>query len=363
MTRLLIAGGGTGGHVFPGVAVAEALKEVDPTAEILFVGTAPSFESRHLPKLGWTLKTITIYGIKNKKLKDVIKTLFCIPWSCVQSLRILRSFRPDVVLGLGGYASAPVLLVARLLGIRTAILEPNTTAGLANRWLSKIINTVFLAYAEAKHFFPKNTVHITGIPLRQSICNLAQKPAHPHDPTTAFNILIIGGSQGAEAINHAVVDALQQLQSQTSITVTHQTGAKNLEQTRSKYNQHANNPSIQTLETVAFIDDMSAAYHAADLIICRAGAITLCELPLAKCPAIVIPYPYATDNHQQRNAEALQNQGAIIMLLEKNLIPESLATIIDDLIEHPHKRQTLATKLSQQFSEKAASRIVDWCQL
>jgi len=350
--RLIIAGGGTGGHLFPGIAVAEEFLARGPENEVLFVGTERGIEARLLPKLGYKLELISASGMKGmgtvKKLMSAGRLLY----GYSQSRKILKAFRPDVVLGVGGYASAPMLLAARGMGVRTFIHEQNAAPGLTNKVLSRVVDGIFISMEEAAGFFPGKITQMTGNPIRKEILWGFQERVRSAGDT--FSILVFGGSAGAQRINTALLEALPHLeQVKQKLRVTHQTGEKDVARVREGY--QALGVKAQVL---SFIDNMSAAYGAADLVICRAGATTIAEVTACGKGCIFIPYPHAADDHQRKNAESLVKRGAGRMILEEDLTGEHLAVEILDVMDHPEKVAELEKNARALAQLDAAQAIV-----
>ena len=326
--RLLIAGGGTGGHLFPGVAIAEELRARSPDAAITFVGTRRGIEARVLPDLGWPLELIEISGLKTVGILGALAGLFRIPRALLQARRILVRLAPDAVIGVGGYASGPLVLAARLRGIPTAICEQNSIPGLTNKILGRFVRAVFLSFDESRHFFKPKKILMTGNPVRRDLVQKLLTAPRPEDPDLSnersfdksVHVLVSGGSQGAVAVNELASEALIALAKTQSIVIVHQTGEKDLAATNARY--HAAGVDARCS---AFIKDMAAAYQDADLVIGRAGATTVAELAIAGKPALFIPYPFAADNHQELNAREMADKGAALMFRQAELTPESLA--------------------------------------
>jgi UDP-N-acetylglucosamine--N-acetylmuramyl-(pentapeptide) pyrophosphoryl-undecaprenol N-acetylglucosamine transferase len=358
--KLLIAGGGTGGHLFPGIAVAEEFLARDPANEVLFVGTERGVEARILPKLGYRLELIAASGIRGKNLFSQLKGIAGLLYGYSQSRKILKAFQPDVVLGVGGYASAPVLLAARGLLLPRYIHEQNAIPGMTNKLLSRVALKTFISLEESRRFFPGETTLLTGNPLRRQILGQVADKGGSLEPRTsnlepALHLLIFGGSLGAHSINMAMAAAAPLLaQSCGLLTITHQTGEKDVAEVQSAYAK-----SGLKAEVVAFIDNMAAAYNQADLIICRAGATTIAEVTACGKPCIFIPFPHAVDDHQRRNAEALLKSGACFMLLERELAPERLARQIAELLAAPQLLRETGENARKVARLDAARVIVD----
>ncbi|HYQ81686.1 MAG TPA: undecaprenyldiphospho-muramoylpentapeptide beta-N-acetylglucosaminyltransferase, partial [Anaeromyxobacteraceae bacterium] len=295
--RLLVAGGGTGGHVFPGIALAEEVVTRHPQNDVVFVGTSRGLEAAVVPQAGFPFERIEVQGLKGKGLSAVLRGLLLLPRALWRSLLILRGWRPDVVVGVGGYASGPVVLAAWLLRIPTAVQEQNAVAGVTNRVLGPFVKAAFTAFPEAARHFARRKVFQLGNPIRRALLENYMRPRARHDRLT---VLIFGGSQGAHALNMRVVEALPHLADlRDSISITHQTGPRDREAVEKGYRACGFEPDVRE-----FITDMSGAYAGADLVVCRAGATTLAELTVCKKPSILIPFPAAADNHQVLNAES-----------------------------------------------------------
>ncbi|UFS71633.1 undecaprenyldiphospho-muramoylpentapeptide beta-N-acetylglucosaminyltransferase [Geomonas sp. RF6] len=326
--RLIVAGGGTGGHLFPGIAVAEEFLAT-PGNEVLFVGTSRGIEARMVPRLGYRLALISASGVKGLGAVAKVKSGGRLLFGCLQAQKILRKFRPDLVLGVGGYASAPVLLAARALGIPTYVHEQNAIPGLTNRLLGRFARRVFISMEQAATFFPPDSTVLTGNPIRKEI--LWGFQGQDEESASTFRVLVFGGSAGAHSVNLALVAALPHLLSvKERLVITHQTGEKDLEEVRAGYRANGFDAEVKP-----FIDDMSAAYGAADLIICRAGATTIAEITACGKACIFVPFPYAADDHQRKNAESLVEKGAGFMILDKELTGERVAREITALMEKP----------------------------
>ncbi len=353
----MIAGGGTGGHLFPGVAIAEEARARHPNAEIVFVGTERGIEARVLPELGWPLELIEISGLKTVGLRGALRGMWRIPRALAQSRRLLLRRRPDVVLGVGGYASGPVVLMARLMGISTAILEQNSIPGLANKILGKVAEAVFLAFDETRRFFSAQKILMTGNPIRRDILARLEQPA-PASRSGRPRVFVFGGSQGALRLNELVADAAALLHHRgMSLDLLHQTGARSLEETRARYLAAGIAADLRP-----FIDDMAGEYHRADLVIARAGATTVAELSVVGVPAILVPYPYAADNHQELNARELANAGAARLLRESDLTPQRLADEIAELLTDRSALTHMRAAMQRLGKPGAAQAIVDWCE-
>jgi len=363
--RLVIAGGGTGGHLFPGIAVAEEFLGRDPANEVLFVGTERGVEARVLPKLGYRLEMIAAAGVRGKSVLGQIKGLAGFLYGYSQSRHILKEFKPDLVIGVGGYASAPLVLAARGMLIPRFVHEQNAIPGMTNKLLSRIAEKAFISLEESRKFFPKDSTLLTGNPLRRQILDeVAANPPSVPSLTKGgsesgergdLHLLVFGGSLGAHSINMTMAAAAPLLgKLGTAITVTHQTGEKDFEEVVAAYREAGVRANV-----VKFIDGMAAEYRAADLVICRAGATTIAEVTACGKACIFIPFPHAVDDHQRKNAEALLKCSAGFMLLERELTPESLVTLMAELIDAPQLLRETGEKARGVARLDAAKTIVD----
>jgi UDP-N-acetylglucosamine--N-acetylmuramyl-(pentapeptide) pyrophosphoryl-undecaprenol N-acetylglucosamine transferase len=354
MTRLLIAGGGTGGHLFPGVAIAEELRAREPDAEVTFVGTKRGIEARVLPELGWPLELIEVSGLKTVGALGAVRGLFRLPRAYWQARRLLKRLRPDAVIGVGGYASGPVVLAAKLRGIPTAICEQNSIPGLTNKLLGRIVRRVFVAFDGSRRFFAPKKVELVGNPVRRELAaKLAASSATAS--SRPVHVLVSGGSLGAVAVNALAAEALSKLAKEAPLAIVHQTGEQDLEVTRKRYADAG-----VAADCRAFIKDMAAAYGDADLVIGRAGATTVAELAIAGKPAVFIPYPFAADNHQELNAREMAEQGAALMFRQSELTADKLADALRPLLADPDKRATMGRVMRSLAKPGAAAAVVDW---
>jgi UDP-N-acetylglucosamine--N-acetylmuramyl-(pentapeptide) pyrophosphoryl-undecaprenol N-acetylglucosamine transferase len=333
---LLVMAGGTGGHIFPGIAVAQAL--VKQGWNIHWLGTAERMEAELVPKNGFPISFINMAGVRNKNWQTWLKTPFKILQSVFQSIQILRKVKPDVVLGMGGYASAPGGVAAWLLGIPLVLHEQNAVAGMSNRFLSYLATRTLSAFPGA--FSNRVTSKVVGNPLRSEI--IAIENVMPEKPATSKKVLVVGGSLGAKILNDVVPQAMKQIKVQ-SIDVWHQTGGGN-EQSVLKSYQDYGLPE-EKVKVTEFIDNMAAAYKWADVVICRAGALTVSELAMAAKPAIFVPLPHAVDDHQTKNAMYLVNCGAAKLIAQKEFNGTTLGQMLNSLF--------ISDKVLQQMSKAA----------
>jgi UDP-N-acetylglucosamine--N-acetylmuramyl-(pentapeptide) pyrophosphoryl-undecaprenol N-acetylglucosamine transferase len=348
--RVILAGGGTGGHLFPGLAVAREFQRRDAMTEILFVGTDKGIETRVLPREGFPLELISVKGLKGRGVRGLWDALYGIPAGLLQSLGILKRFRPDCILGLGGYASGPLLVAAKLRGIRCAIMEQNLQPGFTNKILARFVDKIFTSYRETASYLPAQKVLETGTPVRWHRLPNAPKGEK-------FTLLIFGGSAGAHRINIAVIDALKQMIDLASqLRIIHQTGAADFPAIGKAYQDLPFDA-----EALPFIDRMDDAYARADLVLCRAGATTVAELTAFGKAAILIPYPYAIYDHQRWNAQALADKGAAEMILDHELNGAALESRLRAYVADPTKIEPMATAARAMGKPEAAARIVDEC--
>ena len=419
--RFLIAGGKTGGHLFPGIAIALALIRLAPKSQILFVGTGEPFETDTVTRYGFTHRRIDSSGIKGKGIWQKIKAMGQIPLSILQAIGILWQFKPDMVVGVGGYASGPVLLAARLFGTKTAIHEQNSMAGITNRILSRLVHTVFTSYPKTKGLEQAKEVILTGNPIRKEDINRKnkgtsengtslQEDSTPFQKKNEFNIrkalhiLVTGGSQGAKSINSAVMAAVDQLSSnrpkkshkaisvedgpgscnknsgngdkhrnenkngdksnEMEIHLIHQTGTLDEERILDHYDKlrrEGKMPSNLHLTAQAFFNTLPDLMERADLIICRAGAGTLSELTAIGRPALLVPYPFAADDHQSFNGKTLEDQGAAWMIADHDLTGEAIMEKIEYAAAHPEAMKKMAAASKAMGMPHADESIAKIC--
>jgi UDP-N-acetylglucosamine--N-acetylmuramyl-(pentapeptide) pyrophosphoryl-undecaprenol N-acetylglucosamine transferase len=354
--RVLIAGGGTGGHLFPGIAMAEEIVRRSG-GEVLFVGTSRGIETRAVPAAGYALATLEVSGLKRMGLWATLRGLLRLPLAIWRSFSILRRFRPDVVVGVGGYASGPMVLAAALLGYPTAIQEQNSVPGFTNRVLGKLVAAVFIAFEDAARCFPSAKLVRLGNPVRGKIVAALQGAAVAQMPSAKLRVLVVGGSQGARAVSELVVAAAPLLaEAGVDFSLVHQTGAADREKTSERYLALG---LANRVTVTAFIDDMAAAYAAADLVIARAGALTLAELAIAGKPAILVPLPTAADDHQSKNAAHFAEAGAAVVLDQRQASAADLVATVKALAVSPDKRAAMQAAMRSLARPRAAQEIVD----
>lgn len=355
MLRVMIAGGGTGGHLFPGVAVAEEVRRRDSRAEVLFIGTGRPVEAEVLRRRGLPHKTITAAGLKGKGVWGQLKSLSALPLGIFQAYSAIRNFKPEVVLGVGGYVSGPVGLAAWLAGVPSALHEQNSIPGLTNRLLGRWVDLVFISFESSRDFFPAGKTHLTGNPLRAEILEAAGRD--PQRTWPGFTVLVAGGSQGAHAVNTASVTAMGLVaQAIHDLRVIHQTGEKDWDMVREAYGRL----NIST-EVKPFFPDMHRVYLEADLVIGRAGAMTIAEIAVLGKPTIFIPLPTAADNHQEINARSLVEIGAAEMIRQADLTPQALGDMVIRLAKTQAQLKSMALAAKTVAKPNAAKEICDLC--
>lgn len=368
--RILIAGGGTGGHLYPGIALARELVRRDPSATVTFAGTKTGIEARVVPREGFKLDLIHVAGLKGKNRVERAIGFGLLPIAAVDAWRVLSRRKPDVVVGVGGFASGPILAVAALLGYPTMLLEQNAVPGITNRLLARVVRAAAVNFEAALRYFPR-TGFVAGNPVRSEFFPAGHEEANdPFDPIDAARgvdpahgtalrdaarILIFGGSQGAHAINVAMVEAAARLAaSGIRLAITHQTGERDLELVRAAYQRAGVAARVE-----AFIYEIDRAMKAAQLVVARSGATTLAELAAAGQPAILVPLPTSTDDHQRKNAAVVAEAGAAIVVDEQGLSGETLAAAIASVATDPERRRRMAAAARALARPDAAQRIAD----
>ena len=350
--RSIIAGGGTGGHLFPGLAIANEFCRRYEGAKILFVTGRKKMESDILSRTNFLQSSIDVEGLKGRGWVKGLKTLIKLPLSFFQSFSIIKGFSPSVVIGVGGYSSGPVCMVAKLMGIPSAIHEQNSYPGLTNRLLCRVVDRVFISFEESRAHFSGGELLLTGNPIREEF--LSEDKAERSDNKT-FTTLILGGSQGARVINRTIVEALSILKEKgKDLCVIHQTGESDYSEVVKTYEQ-----ARVEGEVLPFIEDMSRAYDRADLVISRAGATTVSELAALGKPSILIPYPHAANRHQETNAQILVKAGGAEMILQETLNPERLTEFLMRYMDDRSVLNEMGIKARKIGRTDAAKVIVD----
>ena len=350
--RVLIAAGGTGGHIYPGIAVANEIIRRWPDSEVKFVGTARGLESKLVPKAGFELSLIDSAGLKNVGLVARLRGLMILPKSLLEARSLIRAFRPNVVIGAGGYVSGPVVMTAALLKVPTLVMESNALPGWTNRRLAGFVDKAAVSFEAAIPYFKGKAV-LTGNPVRREFFDIPRRDRNVNE----LSILVFGGSQGARAINEAMVAAVPEMEEfRSTLRITHQTGESDFEKVHAAYR----NAGWSEQATVTrYIDDMVSAFASVDLVICRAGATTTAELIAAGKASLMIPFPLAADDHQRKNAEALEKAGASIMILQSDLSGQRLAKEISAIARAPERIAAMEDSARGLARGDAAAAVVD----
>lgn len=356
--RIIISGGGTGGHIFPAVSIANAIKEQHPEAEILFVGAEGRMEMQRVPAAGYQIIGLPVAGFDRKHLLKNISVLIKLMKSQIKARRIIKEFKPDAAVGVGGYASGPTLKVAGSMGIPTLIQEQNSYAGVTNKLLAKKACKICVAYEGMERFFDKEKIILTGNPVRQ---NLLNQQMSREDAIRSFNldptkktVLIVGGSLGARTINNCVLNGLDQIR-QFGVQFIWQTGKFYINEAKEKVGQAENYPMLHTTD---FITDMAAAYSAADLVISRAGAGSISEFCLLGKPVILVPSPNVAEDHQTKNALALVAKDAALYIKDAEASEKLLKTAIET-VQQPETLKKLSTNIAKLAFKDSANTIAE----
>lgn len=377
---LMIAGGGTGGHIYPAIAIAREFVARDPSRRVVFVGTERGLEKTIVPKAGFPLEFVSVGGLKGKGPIDLAKSLFRLPLGFLQAWRLVGRHRPDVALGVGGYSSGPVLLAARMRGVPTIIHEQNAFPGLTNRMLARIVKTVAVAFEEALPRMGRPDGVVTGNPVRAEFFEVADSRQPTADGKNAVStsadresglspsavgrgpsarssrLLVFGGSQGSHILNQTMTGALLFLaRLKGTLDIVHQTGPRELEEVREAYRTSA----FADARVVSYLDPMADEIAAADLVVCRAGAMTIGELAAVGRAAIFVPFAAATNNHQELNARVVEKAGGALVIPEAQLTPERLAASITELIADPERTLRMGLASKALAAPEATKRIVD----
>jgi UDP-N-acetylglucosamine--N-acetylmuramyl-(pentapeptide) pyrophosphoryl-undecaprenol N-acetylglucosamine transferase len=352
--RVVIVGGGTGGHIYPGIAVAQELRRWDPRARIMFIGSRGGLEREIVAREGYRHFEITSSGLVRRQWHEQAMAVRHILQGFGEAICVLRRVQPQVVLGLGSYVSGSVMLAAGALGIPRLIHEQNVIPGLTNRLLSRVVNRVAVSFEASVRHFPKEKAVVTGNPVRPTIC---QVRACTHEPNGRFHLLVIGGSQGAHHLNVALLEALHQLSDiQDHLWTIHQTGPNDFASVQKTYAEAGYPGAVH-----AYLQDMAAAYSAADLVICRAGATTIAELTVTGKAAVLVPFPHATHNHQEHNARTLAAVGAAELVQDQKLSGSFLAERIRHYLSHPEDVAHMAHRCLGLGRPDAATRVAHMC--
>lgn len=357
--KIILTGGGTGGHVYPALAIAGELKRRIPAVEFLYVGTEKGLESQIVPASGIPFKTIDISGIDRSSMLKATQALLKVPFGFLQARDIIHNFQPDIIVGTGGYVSFPIVLSGSFMDVRTIIHEQNARPGLANRNLAKRVDTVLLTFEEARSYLEAKYIKLTGLPVRQEIANVERKNFIAGAGSSQFTLLAFGGSRGANSINQAMVSLIDRYRDEDLriIWITGEAGYADMQEALVR--KVGTHPTRCTLDMVPYMHNIETALAVADLAVCRAGAGTVCELELLGLPAIFIPYPYAADNHQESNARALVEKKAAEMIIDEFLDGDSLFNKIEGLRHDDQKLLAMGRNMRQEARPNALPDIVD----
>lgn len=357
--KVILTGGGTGGHIYPALAIASELRSRIPDVQLLYVGTTKGLESKIVPRSGMPFKTVDITGIDRSSMLKSGKTLLKFPASFLQAREIIKDFEPDIIIGTGGYVSFPVVFSGTFMDVRTVIHEQNAIPGLANRNLAKRVDRVLLTFPEAGQYLNGSNIRITGLPVRKEILTMHREGKASEPGRNLFTLLAFGGSLGSTSINQAMIPVIDRYRN-TELNFIWITGESGYEEMKISLEKRVDVRSLKCgLEMVPYKYDMEKALAAAHLAVCRAGASTVCELELLGLPAVFVPYPYAAENHQEKNARALVEKGAAEMIIDEFLDGDSLYKIVERLRRDPNRLQEMGQNMFKEARPNALNDIVD----
>jgi UDP-N-acetylglucosamine--N-acetylmuramyl-(pentapeptide) pyrophosphoryl-undecaprenol N-acetylglucosamine transferase len=354
----VVAGGGTGGHLFPGIAIANEFMARNSATRVLFVSTGNRLEKTVLSKAGFELRSVQVAGIKGRGIRNQLISVLKIPGAILASMGLLKNFSPDLIVGLGSYSAGPVVVAAWLRSVPIVIHEQNILPGMTNKILARFANRIYISFKNTQSRFNPQKAYWTGNPVRRELLETGDSNGTAANDTgrKKFTVLIIGGSQGAHRINTAMIEALEHFRGFERLHVVHQTGEADEASVSTAYRRKSVSATTQS-----FFDDMAKRYHQADLIICRAGATTVAEITALGKAAIFIPFPHAADNHQMLNAADLANDGAAEIIVEKDLSGHLLCERIEHYMDHPGSLEDMAARAGRHGNPEAAKNIVDDC--
>lgn len=372
--RVLIAAGGTGGHIYPGITIAQTLRSRHPRADILFVGTTRGLEADIVPREGFAFAGIPAHYLRRRLSLDVLRTAWTAARGVAEAARVIGRFRPHVAVGTGGYVSGPAMAAALLRGVPIVLQEQNAYPGLTNRLLGRFARAVALGHPAAERYFGRRVrAVVTGNPIRSDIAGRSRAEglaAFGLDPDRR-TLLVFGGSQGGRSINQALVAAAPRLLNELGLQILHQTGKTGFEAVVDEAERRMAAKGVRLERAgddravagrwhiVAYIHDMPSAYAAADLVVSRAGAITLAEVTARGLPAVLVPYPYAAEGHQEANARALEAAGAAVVVLDRELSADVLVARVQELLAEPARLARMAAASRATARPDAAERIAD----
>lgn len=354
MKKIIISGGGTGGHIYPAIAIANAVKELDPSVEILFVGAEGKMEMEKVPKAGYKIVGLPIVGIKRELSLSNLMFPFKLVNSLLKARTVIKNFKPDVAIGVGGFASGPLLMIASLMKIPTLIQEQNSYAGITNKLLAKRAKKICVAYPNMDKFFPKELIKLTGNPVRKDILDISTKRAAAYEHfglnPNRKTLLVIGGSLGAKTINESIEAGLKNIVD-SNYQVVWQTGKLFIDRAKAAAEKYKGLVKVSD-----FIYEMDLAYSVSDVVVSRAGALSVSELCLVGKPSILVPFPFAAEDHQTQNAMALVNHNAALFVKDENAKEELTQTALR-LLQDPEKQQELAKNIKTLAKPNAALEI------
>lgn len=358
--HVVIAGGGTGGHLFPGIALAQELRRLDPDVRVTFVGTAKGIEARVLPGLGEQLELMEVQGLKGSGLGGMLVGAAKLPMAGVKAMAMVRRLKPSIVVAVGGYASGPFTMCAAMLGVPTILLEQNSVPGVTNKTLAKVVQRAFLTYESSRAYFPASKVEVVGNPLRRELVEQGQNFDYiPPAPGQDVKLLVLGGSGGSLALNKLVPQGLGRLDEavKARLRITHQVGKQSGELARDAYAETFG----ARAEVVNFIEDMASAYADAHVLVCRAGATTIAEVLAFGLPAIYVPFPGAADDHQTKNALDIAEAGGGVLVEESTLSEGRFERLLAGLVENPASLEKMATVARGLGRPDAGEVIARYC--
>lgn len=357
--KIIITGGGTGGHIYPALAIAGELKRRIPSVELLYVGTARGLENKIVPPQGIPFQTIDITGIDRSSMLKASKSLIKFPFSFFQARDIIKAFQPHIIVGTGGYVSFPVVLAGTFMDVRTVIHEQNAVPGLANRNLAKRVDCVLLTFPEARQHLEAKRIIVTGLPVRSEILELDREKYKAEAGASEFTLLAFGGSLGSRSINRSMLDLIDRYRNEhiKIIWITGQAGYEDMQNALIK--KVDTKSLICSLTMVPYMYNIEEALAVADLVVCRAGASTVCELELLGLPAIFVPYPYAAENHQEKNARALVDKNAAEMVIDEFLDGDTLYRKIQNLRNNRPRLEAMGQNMLREARPNALKDIVD----
>ncbi|MCL1790647.1 MAG: undecaprenyldiphospho-muramoylpentapeptide beta-N-acetylglucosaminyltransferase [Peptococcaceae bacterium] len=362
--RVILAGGGTGGHIYPALAIAEGIRKASPQAEILYVGLKEGMEARLVPDAGWDFQGIAGRGLPRRLSLTLVKTVGSNLKALWQTKKILKEFHPDLVVGTGGFVSGPVLLMASLFGVPALLHEQNVWPGMTNKMLARRVKKVMLAFADGRRHFPESCpVAVVGQPVRPSVGRVNRGEALRFFGLESGKkvVLVTGGSRGARSINRAMVFVADKLREREDVQLIWATGTLDYEDSMAELRQLGVDPHKSGWHVAAYIENMPHALAAADLCVCRAGATTLAELSAAGLPCILIPYPFASENHQEFNARAMVDAGAARMILDKEMTGEGLWQEMESLLDNAFMLKEMGIRAGDAMQRDALESIVGIC--